>query len=121
MYKVSLKDVRLLCYLGVYDHEQVQMQSVIVNLDMVFKEMLPGCTTDELEDVICYDYINETLVQVALNKRYKLIEHLAYKLIEAIAEKIKIPASLTLSLHKFKPVDNIGSSVFTLKRDVCQE
>ncbi len=116
MYKVHLNQVELPVYLGVYDFEQQQKQLVLVDIEIRFLEMPKGCISDQLEDVICYAGLNDTLLKAAEEKRYQLIEHLAYVLCDRLMLGLKFPADISLTVHKNPPLDNIHQASFTMER-----
>ncbi|WP_162902280.1 dihydroneopterin aldolase [Facilibium subflavum] len=116
MYQVSLRDIQLSVYLGVYDFEQVEKQTIKVDMDLNFHTMPDGCQSDKLEDVICYAKLNEAMLTAAAQKRYQLIEHLAFSLLQAIKAQLTIPADIRVSVYKRPPLDNVGYAIFTMEQ-----
>lgn len=115
MYRISLKDISLQVYLGVYDFEQAATQTVTVDVSFDFLEMPAGCISDQVEDVICYAMVNDVLKKTATKKRYHLIEHLGFELIQSLKKMLTIPADIRLSLHKEPPLNNIQFATFTME------
>ena len=115
-YKVSLTEVVLEVTLGVYDFERQDKQKVHVDVTLDFLDLPQGCISDQLEDVICYAKLNACLLKTANEKPYRLIEHLGYRLTEAVFKMLSIPADIRLSLYKKPPLENVKLAGFTLER-----
>jgi len=115
MYKINLTDISLHVYLGVYEFEQRDAQAVSVDVTLNFLAMPQGCISDKIDDVICYAMISDTLQYTAQEKRYHLIEHLGFDLIQALTRTLKTPADIRLRVHKKPPLDNMRLATFTME------
>lgn len=116
MYKIDLTDISLQAYLGVYAFEQRDTQTVSVDVTLSFLEMPKGCISDKIDDVVCYAVLHKTLQNTAKKKRYQLIEHLGFELIQALTLTLKIPVDIRLSVHKNPPLDNMRLATFTMEK-----
>ncbi|WP_116964173.1 dihydroneopterin aldolase [Fastidiosibacter lacustris] len=120
MYKLKLNGIALNTYLGVYDFEQQQMQTVLVDVIVEFKNIPKACISDALEDTFCYAQINEVLMRTAASKRYQLIEHLAQSLLDALVLHLNHPLNVYLELHKTPPLENVVNASFCVEY-ICQK
>lgn len=79
---VFVHDLKLDATLGIYAHEKVQAQRVLVNIDMTVDD-LGADLGDELSNVVCYETAVKNVQTIVADGHVHLVETLA----EAIADK----------------------------------
>lgn len=100
MYRIDLLGMKLKVYLGVHDFERSCTQSVKLNLTFKFLSMPKGCVSDSINDVMCYDKIARSVYNFTMNKSYRLIEHLAFELLNYLKSLLNIPVDISLNVIK---------------------
>jgi FolB domain-containing protein len=86
----SLLEVRTLpisVSLGCDAEEKRTKTTVHLDLSLKFPSPPPACSTDRLEDTLCYDRLSKSVARFCGRKHFNLIEHLAYDLYRHLKEK----------------------------------
>lgn len=84
--------------IGWTEEERSTPQAITVAVSLHLHKAPRGCETDELDDTICYDRLVETIHNTYQGRSFKLIEHLAYHIQQAITPLIgEANASITVS------------------------
>jgi len=112
---IAIKNLKLSVYLGVYHKEQLNFKEVSVNILLKFLSMPRDCIQDKFKDIICYNALNKILKEETENKRYRLIEHLAYSLISKVKKELNTPADIILNIDKKSPIDNVDLVTFSIE------
>jgi len=79
---VFVRDLEIIATLGVYAHEKVEAQRVLINIDMSVED-LGTDLGDEFSNVVCYETAARNAKKIATEGHVHLVETLA----EAIAAK----------------------------------
>ena len=74
---VFIRDLELLCFIGIYDHEKTAKQRVRLNLDLAVYEGEASSVADDIENVVCYEKITTAVRAVCAQKHINLVETLA--------------------------------------------
>lgn len=72
---VFIRDLMLLCSIGVHRHEQQGTQRVRINLDLSVSENRN--LDDDLSNVVCYERIADEVRRLVARQHIKLVETLA--------------------------------------------
>ncbi|MEM8627692.1 MAG: dihydroneopterin aldolase [Pseudomonadota bacterium] len=101
--RVFIKDLALQARIGVYDHERLSPQPVLINIDMRVPDDKPA-SSDDLDDVVCYHQVVQRVQALCADADHiNLLETLAEEIAEAcfadrrvIATRIKVekPAAI---------------------------
>src|SRR5476649_82491 len=62
-------------YLGWPNEERMRKQVISLDIEIQFPAVPKACTSDTLQDTVCYRELIETLRQKIGDKKYHLIEH----------------------------------------------
>ncbi len=89
--------------LGCYAEERAQPRDVELDLRIWFREPPRGCSTDRLEDVVCYAELVEAVEQVVAGREFHLIERLAVVTYDTLKPLIPDTARLWVRLRKVHP------------------
>jgi len=92
--KIFIEDLEILASIGVYDHEKIDKQKIIINLEIILKNFEKPLM-DRLENVSDYGQFRKIILNVISIKHYDLLETLCNDIAEQIlrnkdVEKIKI-------------------------------
>ena len=90
MGKIFIRDLKLSCIIGCSPEERNSRQEIIVNLEMQCDLRTAG-RSDNLNDTVDYFAIKESIIQLAEESRFHLIESLAEQMADiALADdKVK--------------------------------
>jgi len=91
MFIITIKNLRIHCFLGVFDWEQETRRSIMLTIEMVTDTVQAGIT-DKLEDAVDYARVEQAIIQAVEPKRYALLEYLITdiaKVIFPLDERIK--------------------------------
>jgi len=72
---VFVRDLLLVCRIGVHRHETVQPQRVRINLDLAVSEDRE--LQDDLMNVVCYERLTDAVRALVAGRHIKLLETLA--------------------------------------------
>jgi len=113
--KLSILDCRIWIHLGCSEEEKFHPQLVSFDIDLFFKAIPIGASSDNIEDTICYLKLTEIINNFCQNKRFNLIEYLTYDIYKIIVSSIDQNSLLSLIKVTAKkispPVPNIHGGV----------
>lgn len=118
--KMIIQDFEVWVHLGCTTEEQAHAQPVHFTFEINFKNPVPGCQTDQLDDAIDYVKITGILKKASSEKKFQLIEHLNQQAFNAVIDYLKtrklkaekLKAEIKLSVKKIRvPVENLRNGV----------
>ncbi len=89
VYRISVRDLKVVWSIGVYDYEQTHRQPILINLDLE-AEALDDWNADDYDAVPCYARIADRIQQMAAEGHVKLVETLANRIAEMCLEDSRI-------------------------------
>lgn len=107
MFTLNINQIKLSVYLGVFPEEQLEKQMVTVFVRLKSNKFLEACHSDDLSDTICYATLADRLQVVCDHKRYQLVEHLAYRLYQAVQSQVGDGFEVSIKVRKQAPVGHI--------------
>lgn len=112
---IKFKDLELDCFLGVYDYEQEKKRPIIINIVIDFLDE-SSCKTDELSDTLDYDLIIKRVKYLVADKRFKLIEKLAFDILQIVFNADDRISQVEVTVDKSKIIPEIKSTSVTLTK-----
>lgn len=113
-YQLHVRGLKLNVNLGWRNQERQEGQGVLLDIIIQFENSPLACTSDELEDTICYATLAQHIRNHIHNKHYRLIEHLTAEIYNLIKTVLSPTDKLRISLTKYPKVDGLtGGVVFT--------
>lgn len=97
---LELETIQLWVHLGATADERAEPQEVHIALKCYFQAPLEACTSDQLDDTICYDGLSTHLANHCEGKHFQLIEHLGHLLHQEAKKKLPNNSILWLKLSK---------------------
>ncbi len=98
--------------LGCYAEERAEPREVELDLRIWFAERPLGCSTDRLEDVVCYADLVEVVEAAVAGKEFHLIERLTVLIYDALRPLLPASARLWVRLRKIRtPIDALEQGV----------
>ena len=89
---VFLRDLEIMALIGIYDHEKIKPQRIIVNIDLSVHEA-EGPVTDEISHVVSYEIIAKKVETIVAEGHVNLVETLAEKFAEACLRDKRVAAA----------------------------
>src|SRR5262245_31578345 len=100
---LEFRAARLSVRLGCGADERATAQAVDLDVSVRFAKPPRACQSDDLDDTVCYaDLIEAARARVAGNE-FKLVEHLAQVLYDALRPLVPRDAELWLRVTKLRP------------------
>ena len=122
--ELLIPSLRLWLSLGCSEAERAVPQPVDIDIRIKFMNMLPGCYSDKLEEVVCYHTLTQSVITFLQKKSFHLIEFLAARIFESVEQHLKsIDAVIEVAVTKPNhPVPHIHKGVvFKYCRRVSQK
>jgi dihydroneopterin aldolase len=109
---VSIRGITVQAVIGVYDWEREITQELVVSADMS-TDVRKAAATDDLADALDYSAIAETIREVIVSGKFRLIETAAERVAEAIRERHGVAWT---RVEVIKPLPDGFSSAVTIER-----
>lgn len=106
---IVIENLNFNTVIGVYDWEQAIRQSLIVNAQLDF-DMTLSFFSNDIKDTLNYKAICDDIQTVCHNEKAKLLETLAYKILQKLFDNYPCTA-ISLSLkkpHAIKETSGVG-------------
>jgi dihydroneopterin aldolase len=116
--------LRIWVRLGCSDQEKFNPQLLSLNVELYFKALPEGATSDKLEDTVCYSDLVQNVKSFCRNRQFNLIEHLTAEIYQVVKGSLKQHRSLVTFIgvtgHKMSPPvpDIYGGVTFTYCDDL---
>ena len=101
---VFIDRLELDTYIGLHKWEMTDRQTVISDIQMVI-DIHDAAQTDDIASSVDYEFISNHLRDWAYNRRCKLLEKLAYQLIEELTTCCPAVQKMTIRLTKVGVVE----------------
>lgn len=115
--RIFLRGLRLEALIGVYPHERLRPQPLLVDLELTVAHSR-ACFSDELDDAVDYGQVVQLLRRLAAENRCLLLEAFAQQVAETLLATAAICA-VTLTVSKpgiFAEADAVGVSIHRQRR-----
>ena len=101
--ELTIKGLSLSLRLGCSAEERLNPQPVEIDLTIRFETPPRGMVTDRLEDTVCYDALVGAIKEVASDREFSLIEHLANEIITSLRRIVEAEHELRVTVRKVSP------------------
>lgn len=107
---VFIRDLELLCSIGVYEHEHEAPQRIRVNLDLSVQE---APHNDNIEHVVCYEQVSNKVRDIVKGDHTNLCETLAEKIAQAclVDPRVLCARIRVEKLDVFKDIASVGVEI----------
>lgn len=107
---VFIRDMVLMCSIGVYDHEHEAPQRIRVNLDLTVCE---SHHNDNIEHVVCYEQVSNKVRAIVDGDHTNLCETLAEKIAQACLDDIRVKCARVRveKLDVFQDIASVGIEI----------
>ncbi len=89
---VFVRDLEIMALIGIYDHEKVKPQRIIVNIDLSVHEA-EGPIKDEISHVVSYEIIAKKVETIVAEGHVNLVETLAERFAESCLRDKRVAAA----------------------------
>jgi 7,8-dihydroneopterin aldolase/epimerase/oxygenase len=89
---VFVRDLDLMALIGIYDHEKVKPQRIVVNVDLSVQEA-HGPMSDDIDHVVSYEIVVKKIEAIVAAGHVNLVETLAEKFAEACLRDKRVLAA----------------------------
>ncbi len=89
---VFVRDLEVTALLGIYDHEKIEPQRIIVNIDLSVHEA-EGATTDDISHVVSYEIVVKKVEAILAEGHINLVETLCEKIASACLRDKRVAAA----------------------------
>ncbi len=114
---VFIRDLVLLCSIGVYDHEHDAPQRIRVNLDLTVSE---SHHNDNIDHVVCYEEVSNKVRDIVKGDHTNLCETLAEKIAASCLEDVRVQCARIRveKLDVFEDIASVGVEIERFNTDV---
>ena len=103
--QIIIKDFLCRAFVGCHEAERELGQTLKLTLTIT-TDFSKGIKTDNLDDVLCYCDITDSIKNIAFNKKYNLIETFADEVLDKLFDEYQNIQSIDLLLSKpYLPVE----------------
>jgi dihydroneopterin aldolase len=110
---VFIRDLVLVCTIGVHRHERTASQRIRLNLDLAVSESQD--LNDDLANVVCYEKIASGVRELVARRHIKLVETLADE-VAALCLEDKRVRSIRVRVEKLDVFPDAGSVGVEIER-----
>ena len=115
MNTISIVDLEITCIIGILPNERVKEQTVL--LDISLDVDIGGSTfADDINETIDYTIIAEMATQLAISKKYKLIESFCFDLTNLFLDTFKIIQKSNITVKKPNALPKAKYAIFSMKK-----
>ena len=115
MNTISIVDLEISCIIGILPNERVKEQ--ILLLDIYLGIDFGGSNiADDINETIDYTKIAEMATQLAISKKYKLIESFCFDLTNLFLDTFKIIQKSNITVKKPNALSKAKYAIFSMKK-----
>jgi 7,8-dihydroneopterin aldolase/epimerase/oxygenase len=82
-----IKDLVVPMHIGVTEDERNSPQNIFIDIELKFKELPKGCSSDNISETICYKSICDEIYNHIKKHEFNLIERLSSEIYDLLDEK----------------------------------
>ena len=115
--RLFLRNYEVLINIGVYDFEKKAEQRVLINVDLYIPLALSTPKDDQLEEVVDYDFMRETIARRMAQGHVQLQETLVDDVLDAMLAHPRVRAARVSSMKPdvYPDCEGVGVEVFKIK------
>lgn len=111
----GLKNLRIDCVIGVYEHERDDPQPLFVDVEVDY-DFASAAASDALDDALDYDRIASGLTRIAREGRFVLLEALAENCADFCLRSFEPVIAVRLEIRKPRAVGAADASFVRIER-----
>ncbi len=114
MDKIFIKGLTLEAIIGIYPHERIKKQPVIIDLDL-FVDIKESSRSGLINDTVDYDIVIKRISELVAQSQFELIESLLEHIADAILREFRV-YKLCCTLYKPQAIHNAQMVGLTIER-----
>jgi dihydroneopterin aldolase len=118
--RLFLRNYEVLINIGVYEFEKKGEQRLLINVDLYIPLAVSSPTHDQLEEVVDYDFMRDTIAKRMSLGHVQLQETLCDDIVRAMLEHPRVRAARvsTMKPDVYPDCEGVGVEVFKIKDNV---
>ena len=118
--RLFLRNYEVLINIGVYEFEKKGEQRLLINVDLYIPLAVSSPTHDQLEEVVDYDFMRDTIAKRMSLGHVQLQETLCDDIVRAMLEHPRVRAARvsTMKPDVYPDCEGVGVEVFKIKDSV---
>lgn len=113
--RIFIKKIALEAIIGVYDHERVAKQPLMIDLELFTDIKLPA-KTGLISDTVDYDLVVDRVAALVQKSHYKLLESLIEAIADVILQEFKVQ-KVQCTVYKPQAIDQAETVGITIMRE----
>jgi|SRR3954464_2023048 FolB domain-containing protein len=96
---IRIKDLAVLCHIGVPEEERSKPQRLLITVEMN-SDFSKACLSDDIVATINYYEVSKRVTELCSGRSFKLIENLAHEIASMVLNEFG-PEAVTVEVKKF--------------------
>ena len=115
--RLSLRNYEVLINIGVYEFEKKGEQRLHINVDLYIPLAVSTPSNDQLEEVVDYDFMRDTIAKLMSRGHIQLQESLCDDIVKAMLAHPSVRAARvsTMKPDVYPDCEGVGVEVFSIK------
>lgn len=111
----GLKDLRVDCIVGIYEHERRATQTVLLDIEIDY-DFGPASASDAIPDALDYDGVAAAVTTLLTTRQFQLIETMAEETAALLLRTLAPAAAVRLEIRKPAAVPAAACSFVRVER-----
>ncbi len=118
--RLFLRNYEVLINIGVYEFEKKGEQRLLINVDLYIPLAVSSPTHDQMEEVVDYDFMRDTIARRMSQGHVQLQETLCDDIVRSMLEHPRVRAARvsTMKPDVYPDCEGVGVEVFKIKETV---
>ena len=115
MNTISIVDLKITCIIGILPNERVKEQTLLLDISLDV-DIGDSTFADDINETIDYTKIAEMATQLAITKKYKLIESFCRDLNNLFLDTFKVIQKTRITVKKPNALPKAKYAIFSMKK-----
>ena len=115
MNTISIIDLEITCIIGILPNERVKEQTLLLNINLDV-DIGDSTFADDINETIDYTKIAEMATQLAITKKYKLIESFCRDLNNLFLDTFKVIQKTRITVKKPNALPKAKYAAYSMKK-----
>ena len=115
MNTISIIDLKITCIIGILPNERINSQTILVDINLDV-DIGDSTFADDINETIDYTVIAEMATQLAITKKYNLIESFCKDLIDLFLETFQAIKQTRITIKKPNALPKAKYATYTMKK-----